>query len=249
MLLRFIVALFALFVALAPSVYALPVGGPAAPLRPQQFSGQAGVGYTHRQVAGDHFGRDKFDSQSSFRFLLRGEYAVTRWFTPIVTLGLNDRSRRLTDFEGRLGALFGVGARFDIVQDVPSEFSLSLIGQVSYENSEGTGRYRIKDSITGEFSESKANDERADSARVWHSEATLLFAKRSGFITFYGGPKLDYDWTYYRTRKEEVRPFYPFGLAIGVDYQVTDRSPDVFFTLEMENFSQDAIYAMVGGRF
>lgn len=229
---------------LASPALASPVGAPGFSLyhKDQDFSVSGGAGYTHRQVRSDSFDEDKYDTQSSFRTLVRAQYAVLPWVTPMATLGLADRRRRLTDFSGELGILAGGGVRLDpIIQRHATGFGVSVILQGSYERSPGRGTVPVvtDDVVTEE-------EDQREHSTTWHGEATVLVSRKEGRISFYGGPKFDYDLTRYSERGEYVRPFNPFGIVIGVDYDVT---PEVFFTAEMENFHKDSIYLLVGGRF
>ena len=231
---------------LAAPAAASPVGAPGFSLyhKEQDFSVSGGAGYTHRRVRSDTFDDNQYDTQGSFRTLVRAQYAVLPWLTPMGTVGLADRRRRLTEFSGELGLLAGVGLRVDpIIQRQATGFGVALLLQGSYERSPGRGHTRVPSAL-GCMRES---DERmADAATTWHGEATLLISRKEGRISFYGGPKVDYDLTRYEEREEWVRPQNPFGIVIGVDYDVT---PEVFFTAEMENFHKDSIYLLVGGRF
>ncbi len=243
---RFLLTLLSVFIA-APA-WALPAGAPGFALhnREQDFSITGGLGYAHRQVRGAHFADTAYDTQSTIRFVVRGQYAVQPWLTPMLTVGMGDRSRKLTDFSGELGVIAGAGLRIDpVIQRRNTGFGVAVVVQGSYERSSGTGRYRIFDEDDNRFRESGVLKQ-ADLAQTWHLDATLLFSRKEGRVSFYGGPRFDYDWTYYDTRDELVRPYNPFGIVIGIDYDVT---PEVFFSAEMENFHQDSLYILVGGRF
>jgi hypothetical protein len=244
---RLVVFLSALFAAVP--AYALPVGGPGHALdhEDKTFAITGGVGYNYRFVEGESFkGQDKQDDQTSFRFLVRGEVAVLPWITPMVTVGLADRTRDLTEFDGTLGPLVGLGLRIDpLIQRGDSGIGLGIVTQASYEKSTGNG---LSTTPVDPFvdPENFTYAEQSQTADTWHAEVSLLLSRKDGRITLYGGPKLDWDRTIYTKRSEEVEPILPIGVVIGVDYDIT---PEVFFSAEMENFHQDAIYGMVGARF
>ena len=258
--------LLALPFALPSAAWALPVGSPGAALEStrQDMSVTGSIGFTSRRVHGDDFARDRYDTQSSFRFLVRGQYSFMPWFSPSITLGLNNRYRRLTDFSSELGPVLGLGFRIDpIIQRGDSGFGIALVPQLSYESSQGHGHYRVRNG-QGLFEESPDVDGVPETlryrSRTFHAELSLLFSRKEGRISFYGGPKLDWDHTRYArpicdaaqgiqecdTRTETVRPVHPLGVVVGLDYDVT---PQIFFSAEMENFHSSAIYALVGGRF
>lgn len=235
----------ALLAGLIPSTAsALPVGAPGFALEQgrRTFAVSGGVGYTYRFVEGSAFkGQDKLDAQKSFRFLVRGEAAVLPWLTPMVTVGLADRSRTLTEFDGTMGPLLGAGVRFDpLIQEGDDGIGLAIVSQFSYEKSAGSGLSRYKDFFTDEY---KEQDQRAD---VWHVEVSAIVSRKEGRFGIYAGPKFDYDRTVFTKRHEITEPILPIGVVVGVDYDIT---PEVFFTAEMENFHQDALYGLVGARF
>lgn len=233
------------FLTFPPTVAsALPVGAPGFALEQgrRTFAVSGGVGYNYRFMEGSAFkGEDKLDPQKSFRFLVRGELAVLPWLTPLLTVGLADRTRTLTEFDGTLGPLFGAGVRFDpLIQDGDDGIGLALVTQASYEKSIGSGLSRYKDIFTEDYVEQD------QTAHVYHFEATALISRKEGRFGIYAGPKFDYDRTVYTKRHEVAEPILPVGVVVGVDYDIT---PEVFFTAEMENFHQDALYGLVGARF
>ncbi len=231
--------------AVAKTTWALPVGGPGYALAQddRQFSITGGLGYSYRPVEGENFaGEDRQDYQSSFRFLLRAQAAVVPWFTPGLYIGYGDRSRSITDFEGALGPILGLGLRFDpLIQEGESGIGVAVIPQFSYENSKGQGKVTRRDPFGF-----KSISLESDTATTWHAELTALVSRKEGRLGFYAGPKFDYDRTVYTSRSEVVEPQLAFGVVVGVDYDIT---PQIFFTVEMENYHQDALHAMVGGRF
>lgn len=230
----------------ATPAFALPVGGPGHALDQEDktFAISGGVGYNYRFVEGEEFrGQDKQDSQTSFRFLVRAEAAVLPWLTPMITAGMADRTRDLTNFEGTLGPLVGAGLRIDpLIQRSDSGVGISIVTQASYEKSTGNGSSLDldPDEVDERFVE------QSQTSDTWHVEASVLLTRKDGRVSLYGGPKFDWDRTVYTKRSENTYPILPIGIVIGVDYDIT---PEIFFTAEMENFHQDAIYGMVGGRF
>lgn len=231
--------------AVAKTSWALPVGGPGYALAQddRQFAITGGLGYSYRPVEGENFaGEDRQDNQGSFRFLLRAQAAVLPWFTPGIYVGYGDRSRSITDFEGTLGPILGFGLRFDpLIQDGDNGIGIAVIPQFSYENSKGRGKVTRTDAVGF-----KSRSEESETATTWHSELTALVSRKEGRVGMYAGPKFDFDRTVYTTRSEVVEPQLAFGIVVGVDYDIT---PQIFFTAEMENFHQDALHGMVGGRF
>jgi hypothetical protein len=242
------------------NAWALPVGAPGFSLHhtKQEFSVMGGVGYTRRVVDGEFFDEDLYDTQGSFRFLVRAQYAVMPWLAPSLTLGLGDRTRRLTRFSSELGPLVGLGVRIDpLIQRDTVGLGMAIVIQSSYERSPGQGTYRSPESLAPD---AESAERRTSVASVFHGEATLLFSRKDGRLALYGGPKLDYDATSFSERKvfrnndgvivesraETTSPQLPIGLVVGIDYDVT---PQVFFTFEMENFHQDSAYLLVGGRW
>jgi hypothetical protein len=231
--------------AVAKPSFALPVGGPGFALDQddRKFAVTGGLGYTYRPVEGENFaGEDRKDYQSSFRFLMRAEAAVLPWFTPGVYLGYGDRSRSLTAFEGTLGPIFGFAARLDpLIQKHDSGIGIAVIPQFSYENSVGRGKVTRRNRFGD-----KTVAEESETATTWHYETTALLSRKEGRVGLYAGPKFDYDRSVYTSRHETVTPILSFGVVVGVDYDIT---PQVFFSAEMDNFHQDALHVLVGGRF
>lgn len=223
---------------------ALPVGAPGFALEQgrRTFAVSGGVGYNYRFMEGSAFkNEDKLDPQKSFRFLVRAEAAVLPWLTPMATIGLADRTRTLTEFDGTLGPLFGAGLRLDpLIQDGDDGIGIAVVTQFSYEKSVGSGLSRYKRIETDDYYEQD------QTAHVYHFEATALISRKEGRFGIYAGPKFDYDRTVYTKRSEVAEPILPVGVVVGVDYDIT---PEVFFTAEMENFHQDALYGLVGARF
>ncbi len=253
-----ILAAFVLLLAASTAAHALPVGGPGASLytTDHRFSIMGGAGYVSRQVRGDDFSPNLYDEENSVRLLARAQYSVLPWLSPMFTLGLGDRSRDLIDFDGGLGVMLGLGLRIDpLIQRESVGFGVGVVLQSSYERSSGNGRFQTGSPVNL-ITESSTRHEMT--AQTWHNELSVLFSRKDGRVTFYGGPKLDWNWTYYNRRAdaqgealgadttETTRPADWIGIVLGADYDVT---PQVFFTLEMENFHQDSIYLLVGGRY
>ena len=157
-------------------------------------------------------------------------------------LGYGDRSRSLTKFDGAMGPLVGAGARIEPLQQHRDRgITVTLFPQVSYAKSAGRGLVNRRDWKGDIYS-----TQDADTATTWQFETSLLVSRKDGRVTIYAGPKFDWESTHYSTRNETVDPVLPIGVVVGLDYDVT---PEVFFMAEMENFHQDAIHLMVGGRF
>jgi hypothetical protein len=226
--------------------HALPVGGPGFALAQEDktFAVTGGVGYSYRLVEGDAYkGQNKIDTQTSLKLLVRAEAAVLPWFTPMLTVGMADRTRYLGKFDGTLGPLVGAGVRFDpVIPERDGGVGFAVLAQGSWEQSSGTGNSLDVDPDP-DVESFVDQTQRAD---TWHVELAPIIAFKQARVGLYAGPKLDYERTVYTKRSEDVTPRLPVGVVIGVDYDIT---PEVFFTAEMENFHQDAIYGLVGGRF
>ena len=204
-----------------------PLGLPGDPSPAVAFRAAMGLGYTSKDLAGED------------RDVLRRLQLVMPRFTlfPIdpleigaTLLGLADTRRPRYNFVG----VFGLGGQgfvrfYPLLQGELSYLSMALEGGYIYRDNEGVRR-----------EEGETLDDRLIERTFY---ATFQLGYRGDIWSVYGGALWEYTTVTQKTVAGETHTLFPFGVFFGVDFYV---NPLIFFSLEMHNFHEDALWLGVG---
>lgn len=222
---------------------AVPVGLTGAPTPAFSMRMSTGFGYISRELDNTQQYRDRLG-----RLAIVGRASIMVHDHVEVIAGLHgmDASRRLSDFEGRIGLGGGGGARgWLTLQD---RFGLNTgIGAVYYyTENRGT-------SPDPTIERNRPRGRQDDWLKEHQIKVDLTLSRSFQNWNFYGGAL--YNWV--RIRQAYPAPDFedrfgplrragtdmPFGIFVGVDYFIT---PLVFFSMEGQNFHEDSLYASIG---
>lgn len=215
---RFVLAVI-LLMAVASTAAASQTGGLVTNVGENGLALSIGLSYVNKDM--ERSGQPK-EEISERQLIVKGDYGLLPNLDIYAKLGFADLEVDDIDFEGRLDALYGIGAKFKIFQDSNSKINVLLNGEISQFSSKDNGV----------------------NANVLDYQMAFTVSNNAGNITPYGGIKfsgteIDFDDTKYNADKN-------VGIFAGVEYFV---NPNVFFTGEINIFDQDALYLGVGYKF
>lgn len=235
-------ALIATAVALTPAAAAaLPVGVGGAPTPAFSLRMAAGLGYAQRELDNS---REFRDSLRRLSVLGRLSAMVHDRVEIIGFFHGADGDRHLADFQGRMGMGGGGGVRLWGLLQEQGGVNLGLGAVYGFTENRGT---------TGDDDRRNRGGRHDDWLKEHQLQIDLLLSRRVQNWTVYGGAMFDRIWLRqaYPSAADEAlygplgkaKGELPVGIVVGIDYFVT---PLIYFSLEGQNFHEDALYGTIG---
>ena len=214
-----LIAVGTLFLFCASPARAAMVGGVAAPLKYGEASISLALGYSERDIKD---GGE--DAAASRRFLFKGAFGFGGGASVYAFAGLSDLDYRTTGgehFKGKLAESVGAGLRY-----TPLGFS---------EDS------RLVLDFQGDYLSSDDGDA---TVRATQFAFTTYVVGKFGTFYPYGGVSLSA--AAYDGEGEDFKSSRNVGILLGTEYFV---NPNVFLTLELRLFDENAAYLCAGYMF
>jgi hypothetical protein len=238
---RAVTAAMLLALGMPGAAAALPVGLGSSPTPAFSLRLGVGLGYGLRELDN---GREYRDSLRRLTVLGRVSAMVHDRVEVIGFFHGADGDRHLADFQGRMGMGGGGGARVWALLQEQAGVNLGLGAVYGYTENRGT---------TGDDDRRNRTGRHDDWLKEHQLQVDLVLSRRVQNWTVYGGALFDRVWlkqTYPSAIDEalygplgKAKGELPVGIVVGIDYFVT---PLVFFSLEGQNFHEDALYASIG---
>ncbi len=207
-----------IFSFLLPSAgFAANVGGLSSSVGKQKFSFCANIGYLLRETKIKDHGEKEVSSR---QFLIKADYGLLDRLDLYGEVGVADLQIEQKEFRGALSTIYGGGIKLSLLPLSANGLNFFLNGQILAFSSKDGG-------AEADFLE-------------YQGAATLCF-KSNNFAT-YGGVRVSQVVIDYKDQGT-LKAKNLVGVFLGIDYFV---NPKVFFTGEMHNFDQDALYLGVG---
>lgn len=206
-----------IFSLLLPSFcFAGSIGGLSSSVGQQVLNFGVNIGYLLRETENNSPGEKEVSSR---QLLLKVNYGIFNLLDLYGEIGVADLQIERKEFQSTLTTIYGGGIKLALLPSA-NDFNFLLDAQVLAFSSK---------------------DEGTEADFLEYQGAAILCFTSNNFAT-YGGLKvsqvqIDYEPQGTLKAKNLV------GIFIGMDYFV---NPKVFFTGEMHNFDQDAIYLGVG---
>lgn len=197
--------------------FAANVGGLSSSVGKHRFSFCANIGYLLRETKNRAMGEKEVSSR---QFLFNANYGLFDRLDLYGEIGVADLKIEQDEFQGALSTIYGGGVKLSLLPLTSEGVNFLLDGQIlAFSNKDGDSEV--------DFLE--------------YQGAAIICFKSNNFAT-YGGVRvsqvvIDYEPRGTLKAKNQV------GIFLGMDYFV---NPKVFFTGEMHNFDQDALYLGVG---
>ncbi len=197
--------------------FAANVGGLSNSVGNHRFSFCANIGYLLRETKNGALGEKKVSSR---QFLFKVDYGLFDRLDLYGEIGVADLQIEQDEFQGSLNTIYGGGIKLSLLP-LPSEgLNFLLDGQIlAFSNKDG-----------------------GTEVDFLEYQGTPIICFKSNNFTTYGGVRVSQvviDYEPWGTLKAKNL----VGVFLGIDYFV---NPKVFFTGEMHNFDQDALYLGVG---
>ena len=227
---------------LSTSAQAVTFGHPGSPTPSFSMRSSVGLGYSYRQLDGENAAKAPL-RDGVRRFLIVGKISMlpADWIELGGTLMGADAKRTLTGFQGQLGVGGGGYLAFHPLRQEEFGINLTL----------GAGANVIRNHGSAPNTDPTAAPDTRVNAKLKEREyfGYSLVSHNMKNWSVYGG----FVWNLADIHQNRppagepqlanVKGRSQFGMVVGVDYFIT---PLVYFSLEGQNFNQDAITGAIG---
>ena len=218
--------LFIVLLVFSMPAAATPVGGLSYNIARDYFtfSVSGGVSFGQRDVHLDD-NDDVQDELNSSRFIAKIDIAPVKYVDFYMITGAADLQLDDGDFKGFLSPMLGAGLRPNLFPLV-WESNLFVSADLQYLT------YNTADGDT--------------SAKLQEFQAGIIVSYVLRGLAPYGGLKYDEAYVQFEGNENDMSGDIDFAVFVGCDYFVT---PNVFFNVDLNIFSETRIYAGVGYKY